>query len=366
MATLADQIFQSQQQGAQDLGQHTVGTALQAYHIAATAEHARQELDMQKQEQDMNKAKWVASQLDNIGRTTGPTRDILIDSFGKQAQQLFPGMSQENIKMLKKDPEVLGNYIAAASNQLSLGQMSPDVAKGMLALGGSVDEVYKHATDLGHMKAMVDAARDKSQGMVTVRQEGVDLQGHRAAIKGISDNPNTSRLLAGYQSINNALLEFKNNPSPQSFHTLQNVARINAGSSGQSGVSERASTYATDLGIKTSEAKQIMTGQMQDVNLNSPEMVKAVIKVMDGELEQKRKQGISEIDKHAKGWQSFYERPGREGYKQDFNNAIDAAKSQFEAVNSATGSQSQPSSGITPDQAAAELERRKKLKGQNK
>ncbi len=165
---------------------------------------------------------------------------------------------------------------------------------------------------------------------VAVQKEGLDFNKHKTAVAAAGSDGTTQKLLDGYQSMKNALVEFKNNPSPQSFHTLQSVARMNAGSSNRSGVSERADQYATDTGIKKDEIIQMMTGNMQDVNLSSPGMVDAIMKVMNGELTQKQVQASQQVGKKTKGFLSEYDKPSMQKKKVDLNNVIKDQYGQFD------------------------------------
>lgn len=198
-----------------------------------------------------------------------------------------------------------------------------------------------------------------SNPMALVREKGLGVQEHENAIKNVTENKNTQNLLSGYQSMQNALTEFKNNPSPQSFHTLQNVARMNAGSNNRSGVSERADQYATDLGIKKDEAMQMITGNMSDVNLSSPQMVEAIKRVMDGELSLKQKQAAQQIGKNKKAQEILYNNSESQKYKPAFDSAVEDQYSQFDLNPDGT-----PKSApvVTPDQGiAAKVARLKEL-----
>ncbi len=108
---MADDIIGMASQTAQQLG-HSGADALQAYHVAATAEHARQELDMEKEKQQMTKATWLTTQIGAINRMSGPAQGLAMDNFEKHAKQLYPGMDPMNIQLLKKDPEMMrGLYV---------------------------------------------------------------------------------------------------------------------------------------------------------------------------------------------------------------------------------------------------------------
>lgn len=202
--------------------------------------------------------------------------------------------------------------------------------------------------------------------LVGVKRDSLGFQEHSAAVKGVTEDSITKNLLNGYQSMQNALTEFKNNPSPQSFHTLQSVARMNAGSNNRSGVSERADQYATDLGIKKDEAVQLMTGNMQDVNLSSPQMVQAVMKVMNGELAIKQQQAAQQIGKKKKAFASIYSRPDMQDFSGDFSNTVADQYKQFDLdENGRPANQAPPPGAPTQQQdpaVAAKIKRLQELK----
>ncbi len=107
MAYASEQVAQAAQESVKEGGQ-TVGNALQAYHMAATTENARQELEMQKQNQELNKAKWMSDQVDKVSRMEpGKTQNILLDSLKKHAVQIYPGTNPDNFDVLKDKPELI-------------------------------------------------------------------------------------------------------------------------------------------------------------------------------------------------------------------------------------------------------------------
>lgn len=196
----------------------------------------------------------------------------------------------------------------------------------------------------------------RGNAMAGPREESVEFQKHNTATKAVADDSVTKNLQGGYQSMQNALVEFKNNPSPQSFHTLQNVLRMNAGSSNRSGVDERAGQYASSLGIKVDEAAQMITGNMSDVNLSDPKMVDAQMKVAQGELGQKQMQAAQQIHKKANAYMGVYNKPSMQDYKKDFDNTVSDQYAQFDLgpdgrpAHSGTGLMNQ---GAAPGAAAA-------------
>ena len=136
MATLAETMIGNQQQAMQN-SSHTAGDAIQAFHIAATAEHARQELEMEQQKQEVNKAQWMTSMMEKIGKLDGPAQDMMIDTFGRQAKKIEPTFNTDNLDILKKDPELADRYSAVAAKYANAKEdMTPDDMKYLRALHG--------------------------------------------------------------------------------------------------------------------------------------------------------------------------------------------------------------------------------------
>lgn len=165
MASLGQQVISGAQQQAQDMG-HTVGDAMGAYHIAATAEHARQELEMEKQKQDMAKATWATSQLSAIARMPEATRKIAADSFVKQAQTVYPEMSPDIGDAIAKDADFTKGL--ARTFALQHGQ-DPSVVSN--AFGGDLTTLQSHITKTMEEESKVKAAQ---LGMANVRQQQLE------------------------------------------------------------------------------------------------------------------------------------------------------------------------------------------------
>lgn len=110
------QVGQSIQSGGA-----TAADAMQAYHITATAEHARQALEMQKQEQDRNKAVWFTNMVGAIHNASGPARALIADNVKKQLPSVYPNSDPSTIDMISKDPE-FGRGTYSAFNNIAQGR----------------------------------------------------------------------------------------------------------------------------------------------------------------------------------------------------------------------------------------------------
>lgn len=225
--------------------------------------------------------------------------------------------------------------------------------------------------NLGLMKAKMsaDAMALKAQSMAGPREEAVEFNKHKTAVDSVQNDHATGQIVSQYNNLNNALTNFKNSGGmPQEFMQLQNSLRQNANQGGsQSGVSERAEGYAHDLGINKDQAMQIITGNVQNVNMSSPDLVKAMQHIAQGELGNKQTQGAQMINKKANAFSSVYNKPTMQGYKQDFTNTVANQYSQLDLDQNGKPINKQDdtnSSNYVPSaqEAAAELQRRRAQK----
>ena len=143
---------------------HTGQDALNAYHIAATAEHARQELDMQKQEQERNKFQWFQGQVDNLNRMPeGPAKKMLVDGLKKQVPQAMPGVDPGTLDLLHQDPDFAKN-LGTMLQGVAKGDTNIDFTKANQLLTQAPHEVVQLAESMGQQHAMVLAGQAKAAG----------------------------------------------------------------------------------------------------------------------------------------------------------------------------------------------------------
>lgn len=162
------------------------------------------------------------------------------------------------------------------------------------------------------------------------RSDRLAFAKHKAAVGAVGDDKETKALLGGYQSINNALVNFKaSGGMPQEFHQLQTALRMNAGSGNRTGVEERSKGYADDYGIKASEAMQIITGNISDIELRSPKMVKAIMGIADAELKNKQDQASQQIAKRAGMYGGVYKNQYGAQYEDAFKDTVRKQYGQF-------------------------------------
>lgn len=330
----AGNVVQGAQEQANQAG-HTVGDAMQAYHIAATAEHARQSLDLQKQEADLNKAKWLTGQVDQIGRMSGPAQQIALKGMKSQIQQVVPGYNPENLDVLIKDPSQLQGFHAAMSNYGAGKDLTADDWGTIQAhISSAPTDFIKMNEDARQTKLNMMGMQAKNAGMVDVRQQALDLQGHAKAVGAITDDKQLQGLQTTYQNLNNAITTFKQGgATPQEFSELQQAVRANLGIKGQSGVGERAESYLKDAGLEKSKLIQFLSGDPQSIMENDSKFANQILGVADLELKNKRSQADQQIQTKTAPWKTFYQRQGREGLHEDFQNTIQQTRSKFDLDN---------------------------------
>ena len=153
---------------------------------------------------------------------------------------------------------------------------------------------------------------------------------HNQNLKEFGQDSVYKGLLNTSSNLKNAITNFMSGgATPQEFNELQQAVRSNAGIKGGGGVGEREETYLKSLGINVDKFKQFLTGDPQSVLKSDPEFAKQIVGVANLELQNKQKQAADRIDQLSRGHKSFYSKPGHEGLADDYNSALDAAKTPF-------------------------------------
>lgn len=163
MASLAESINMQANQAVQKSGD-TVKDALEAHHIASTTENARKQLDMQKQNNDINKANSIMSMFATLDKLPDAAQDIAIKSFKKSLPTFIDGFNMDNLDLLQKDREFRKTYIAnMIARKRQGGYSDPQEAlKDIGGYGGDVtaflagvkqDEDRNKALQIAAMKA---------------------------------------------------------------------------------------------------------------------------------------------------------------------------------------------------------------------
>lgn len=230
MANLSEMIIQGAEKNNDAIG-HSVGDAIQAYHTVSSAENARQELEMEKSNHEMNKANFVLQGLSKANSLTGPMQKEYIKSFGAQWQRMDPSADVTGLQTLVKSDGDLRNYLAAAKQLSDTGGITNNDQAAYLAKAGSLEGVQKMLDDYENHKAMVEAARLKAEsynGRVNVQQDNsVMMAGDK-----FDKDPNLQKLLPMGQSLGRDLRTLSHNSkdAPVTYQTLHeslmNVASV--------------------------------------------------------------------------------------------------------------------------------------------
>ncbi len=330
MASLGSQVIQGAQEQAQQ-GNQTIGNAVQAYQVASTAEHARQELDMEKQNASLKKSQFILEGVSRANSMTGNMQKEYLSQFTDQVQKMDPTIDTQGFKALVRSPDDIQKILAGVKQMQDTGGVqNPEQASYVTGMFG-FDGAAKFISDSENHKAMVAAAQMKGDAIQNPRLQMLGWNKHKAAVSGVVDDKPTNNLLAGYQSINNALVNYQNSGGmPGELAQLQTMLRLNAGSGG-TGVAERAEGYATDLGLSKAKVMQILTGNIQNTELSSPGIVKAIMEISQGELKNKQKQAAQQISKKASAYQGVYQNDQYASVnKPDFDNAVRQQYGQFD------------------------------------
>lgn len=336
MATLADSLIQQAGQAA-DAPAQGAGLALQAYHVVSTAQNARQQLEIQKEENERNKGNWVIQQLQGISALPPQTQGIAIDAFNKQAAKLYPGFNPDIGTALKKDSDMLQGTLRSFASQH--GQ-DPDVISNFF--GSDLPTAKAHVEKTLELESAERAASLKAQGYMTTKQEQVDYNVHKSAVDSVVNDKSTNNLLTTMQNLQQAKQNFlKGGATAQEFNELQQAVRSNLGIKGNGGVGEREATYLKELGIDVGSVNQFITGNLADVTKSAPEMANQIMKLVDLETANKQRLGLQQIDKNSLKYGSFYKRPSMQAHYGDFQNTVQAQKDQFLAASGGAGGSSQ-------------------------
>lgn len=272
---LADEIVSGAQQTARDSG-NSVGHALSAYHIASTVENARKELDMEKDNHEMNKANFVISNLANIGKLPPQAQKIAMDGFTKNLQQIYPGANPDVVTALQKDQELQKNAFMASYHSMSNGAIkTPEEAQNVAALfHGDIPAMSQYLEHLGQQRAMENSAYLKGNqtgAIVDQRKDARDRMEHQKILDKMSNDPQLKARATQYTNLQNALATITQakDLTPQQIFEFQQAVRSNLGIKGSGGVGEREQTYMNSLGLKAATWKQFLTGDPEKLAKDS-------------------------------------------------------------------------------------------------
>lgn len=267
MATLAESVIN----GAQDTVNsqaHTAGDAIQAYHIAQQAQHATQELEMEKQSNDINKANWLMSSMDKASRTVGPLRNAMIDSLKTQYAKLNPGADPKVFDVLQKQsPEDTRQLAWNLDQQMKQGGASnPDQAQHVLEGFGSLDGYTKfleagrdYQAKLEGARALAQAQGGKTQAFNDRNQVNVSGQ-YNQTVKPLEDvMTSANRVRAIIDRIKSG--ELKSTPTLTTDLSMALAGMLNKGAAATVSGSENAGAAMQSLAGSAATKYGFVAGQ---------------------------------------------------------------------------------------------------------
>lgn len=134
----------------------TVGDAIGAYGAVQKLQQDRQQFEMKKQENEMNKAQWLNSQIIAIGRQPeGAARNLMLQGFARQLPTIIPGANPDIPKLFEKDPEMLRKGVEAAKLFQDNRQFDPAALNSFFTqmTPEAIDTLNKNAADIAKIKA---------------------------------------------------------------------------------------------------------------------------------------------------------------------------------------------------------------------
>ena len=375
MATLAESVMGGAQE-AINSQQHTAGDAIQAYQVAQQAKHAEQELAMEKQNNDINKANYVLDGMSKAMNAVGPVRNAMLAQLKQGYSRIDPTADPAVFDVIPKMGDEDTRQLAWNLNQMATtGINNPDQAGHVLGMVGSITG-FNAALDKGaQFRAQVEAGKERADSIAGPRLQMLGWNKHKAALDAVVNNKPIQGYLNGYQSIQNALKNYETSGGmPQELAQLQTSLRMNAGSNGPGGVAERAEGYASDLGISKDQAMQILTGKIQSADLSSPGIVTAIKAIASGELQNKQQQAASQIKKMSTSYGGVYRTdPYAAVNKPEFDSAVRQQYQQFgldengnqdvAGVNAAPANAGGTTAGLTQEPAVGTVMEGHRYKG---
>lgn len=246
-----------------------------------------------------------------------------------------------------------------ANTRLAMDAMSNDpdqAAKGMAAVKShdvfsdstsSMADLVKERSQLQASQNLKEAQMANAQAVAKINAQGkVDAAGvsagpdspriqrmnesvHQNAINSVTKNTGAEKALQSSANLQMALNNFENSGhAHEEFNQLQQAVRANTGISGSSTGVERANAYLNDLGMKGQGYAQFLTGGIQDVEKSSPEMVDLVRKLAARDITQKQQFAAQQLKPAVTGHVAFYNKPGNEGRKSDFEATVNEKLAQ--------------------------------------
>jgi hypothetical protein len=165
MAELGEDLNAAAGQAIQTAG-HTAGDALNAYQIVQQTQAARQKLEEDKDQHEMNKAQWLTGQISQLSAMPeGHAKKMAIDTMAPQLKQVYPNANPDFAELFKKDPtyaQGMAAHIAAIAPDIVDPKKAKDLGDFMnSATGPQMDFLHNVLQE----KATVLAGQLKAQSM---------------------------------------------------------------------------------------------------------------------------------------------------------------------------------------------------------
>lgn len=260
-----------------------------------------------------------------------------IEQLQNQLGRLSPEQAPVNLKPLLAWADTVNNTRTADSYAPPVNESLRSKLK---------DQIEKAKSDVqGNDLKLLEALNkrelgdDRNENMAKASQAKVSQLGntdearnariHNDNLKQLDDKY-AQNLLTTYNNLANAKSNFEvGGANANEFHELQQAVRSNLGIKGQSTGVERKDTYLRSLGINAAAMKQFLTSENTDIRSYSPELVDAVMTMVNNEMDLKRKAVEEHIATKSAGQTAFYSRPGNAGRKADYQSFINNRFKQF-------------------------------------
>lgn len=294
---------------------HTVGDALKAYQVVSTAENARQQLDIQKQENERNKATWLSSQVDAINKLNGPGRQVVADGFASQFQKVYPNANQDLPKLLAKDPE-LTRDMSTAMSHIANGTAGPeDYEKLNSVLGSSSPQLISFIEQGAKNRATVESGQIKASAQLG-RVEEIKNGAATAAGHAFEADPiilNSKKNLNSIEKSQSILNDPKAPVTGKAFNLAYNDY-INATAPGGAATEGKVNRELPETFATQWNTLQQKLGDNAD--LRKDPQGKALIDILKQNISTVRRDMKSQISDQAKSLHSNYQSTSNEKVKQ--------------------------------------------------
>lgn len=320
--SLAEDVGQQGMAVAQAQG-HTAGDALNAYQIMSKVQADREKLEQDKDNHEMSKSNWFATQLNNISSTPeGKVRNLLLDDLEKHGPGLIPGFNSQNVDVLRHDDDALkGMQSTFADYALN---PSAESAKKLNGMWGMLPADYRsEAIKVSQARQQMLGQQARAESMAAPRIASSQLSANNQYTQTIGKTEN-----AIYSADRGAdIIDHINAGDLKSTKTLSadlEAATASLLAQGRpSTVYGQQAVHMDDAYSRIQNAKQFITANPEDTQ--SPAKLEQLKKDMHA---------LRDFygDQHAQQYESF-----REGLPTIFQGAIDKRYNKFRASHNLGG-----------------------------